>query len=112
MNPAGWIVQEKGTKRENSSELKQEQVWNHTEVRKGCADEDKKKKKKMPVETKSVKFLRQQSERHATNDRCNTRARQMVDTRREGRRARQGEGESHTSKHPDRPSGEIVTLRQ
>jgi hypothetical protein len=71
MNPAGLIVQEKGTKRKNSSELKQEQVWNHTEVRKGCADEDK--KKKMPVETKSVKFLRQQSERHATNDRCNTR---------------------------------------
>jgi len=88
MNPAGLIVQEKGIKRENSSELKQEQVWNHTEVRKGCADEDKKKEKKMPVETKPAKFLRQQSERHATNDRCNTRARQKGDTRREGRRAR------------------------
>jgi hypothetical protein len=107
MNPAGLIVQEKGTKRENSSELKQEQVWNHTEVRKGSADEDK-KKNKMPVETKSVKFLRQQSERHATNDRCNTRARQKGDKKSETRE----EGESHTSKHPDRPSGEIVTLRQ
>jgi hypothetical protein len=88
------LFKRKGTKRENTSELKQEQVWNHTEVRKGRADEDK-KKKKMPVKTKSFKFLRQQSERHATNDRCNTRARQKRDKKR-GKKSETREGERAT----------------
>lgn len=97
MNPTGLIVQEKGTKRENSSELKQEQVWNHTEVRKGCADEDK--KKRCPSRQNPSNFFGNKA--NVTPQTIDaTRARDRRETRREGRRARQGKGRATQASIP------------
>jgi hypothetical protein len=94
MNPAGLIIQEKGTKRENSSELKQEQVWNHTDVRKGCADEDKKKKKKMPV--KKIRQISWATKRTSRHKRSMQHARATEERQEEREEERdKGRGERH-----------------